>query len=902
MAIASPLEPYTDTARITLPDAVGLPLDWEHHERTLRTHLTDIRTYSDCLEAARRTLEAGFRSGVSVLELVQGRAAIIDRLLALAWEGFGLDRKPSLALVAVGGYGRGELHPGSDIDLLLLHGKTLSEETGEDLGRFLTFLWDIGLQVGHSVRSLESCTEEAGRDITVATNLMEARLLAGDVALMGHLESAMAPTLVWPSAEYFAAKLEEQEARHHRYGDTAYRLEPNLKESPGGLRDIQMIGWVTHRHFGSDSFRELVEHDFLDEGEYRDLIDGQTFLWRVRFALHTLTGRKEDRLLFDHQRALANQLGFTDQNHNLAVEQFMQQYFRTVMELERLNEMLLQHFREAILPRSGDDTPVTINRRFQARHGYLETVNERVFEHQPQALLEVFLLLQQHPELQGVRASTIRQVRAHRHLIDEDFRNSLACRSLFMEILRQPRGLTHQLRRMNRYGVLAAYLPAFGMIVGRMQYDLFHAFTVDEHTLFVIRNLRRFAIPELADELPHCSHVFRNIPKPELLYLAGLFHDIAKGRGGDHSELGAVEARDFCMAHGLSQYDANLVSWLVRAHLLMSLTAQRKDISDPDVVQEFATQVGNNTRLDYLYLLTVADIRGTNPDQWNSWKDSLLSTLYGATQRVLRRGLDNPLDQEELVHGAQTQAQGLLLAQGFQEAQCLQVWREFEPEYFLRHSADEIAWHTRAVLESGTAPLPLVRVRRETARGSTEIFLYTEDHPNLFALTTTALTQLGLDIVDARIITTHNGKTLDTFLVLEDEGHPVMDSQRMDEIAQMLTERLANPDQPPTAVVRNTPRRLKHFNVTTRIEFGKRLHFNRTLLAISTGDRPGLLSRIGTTLTHCGIKVHNAKIATAGEQADDVFYITDLQDRPVLDRARQEEIEKALREALESSG
>ncbi|OOG27236.1 [protein-PII] uridylyltransferase [Thioalkalivibrio denitrificans] len=882
---------------MALPDAVAHPLDWGYHDQRLRQHPTDVDVYSDCLEATRRTLEAGFRSGVSVVELVHGRAAVIDRLLTHAWQGFGLEDVPELALVAVGGYGRGELHPGSDVDLMLLHGAGFSDEAGERIGQFLTFLWDIGLEVGHSVRGLDDCMREAERDITVATNLMEARLLAGDADPMGRLAGAMSPEHVWGSQAFFTAKLAEQDARHHRFGDTAYRLEPNLKESPGGLRDIQMIGWVTHRHFGAGSLHELVEHEFLNETEYRDLIDGQTFLWRVRFALHTLTGRKEDRLLFDHQRALAGLLGFSDQRHNLAVEQFMQQYFRTVMELQRLNEILLQHFKEAMLSGGGDVSPAPINRRFQARHGYLETVDPGVFARHPPALLEVFLLLEQHPELQGVRASTIRQIRTHRYLIDEKFRASSACRSLFMDILRQPRGVTHQLRRMNRYGILAAYLPAFGMIVGRMQYDLFHAFTVDEHTLFVIRNLRRFAVPELAHELPHCSHVFKSIPKPELLYLAGLFHDIAKGRGGDHSELGAEDARQFCLDHGLPQYDANLVSWLVRAHLLMSLTAQRRDISDPGVVREFAAQVGNSMRLDYLYLLTVADIRGTNPDLWNSWKDSLLATLYGATQRMLRRGLDNPPDQEELVGEVQIQALELLRAEGMDTTACKKVWAEFEAEYFLRHSADEVAWHTRAVMEADT--LPLVKVRQETARGSTEIFVFTEDHPHLFALTTTALTQMGLDIVDARIITTRSGKTLDTYLVLEDAGQPVEGAPRIDEIANVLSERLANPDRPPTAVVRTTPRRLKHFDVPTRIEFGEKLYFNRTVLAITTGDRPGLLSRIGTTLTRCGIKVHNAKIATAGEQADDVFYVTDLQDRPITDKAQQAEIERALREALD---
>ncbi len=891
---------------IALPEALSSRLQWDARYRALRAAGPERDHYAALLQDIRSALESAFKDGCDVVALVHGRAAMIDRLLIAAWSHFNLSEVSKIALIAVGGYGRGELHPGSDIDLLLLHDAPLSSTETENIVAFITFLWDIGLQIGHNVCSLEECASEAARDITVATNIMEARLLSGQVRLLEKLNLATGPEVLWNSRDFFSVKLAEQKARHHRFGDTAYRLEPNLKESPGGLRDIQMIGWVARRHFGTSKLHKLVSHGFLTEQEYRDLIDGQNYLWRVRFALHMQNGRREDRLVFGHQQALASWLGFSDRGHDRAVEQFMQHYFRNVTELERLNEMLLQHFYEAIVLTDGEhraDDPseiVPINRRFQARRGFLEITHPEVFRHYPPALLETFLLLAQHPELQGVRASTIRQMRMDRRLINDKFRNDLACRALFMEILRQPRGLTHQLRRMNRYGILAAYLPAFGMIVGRMQYDLFHIYTVDEHTLFVIRNLRRFAIASHEHEQPLCNRIFKHIPKPELLYLAALFHDIAKGRGGDHSELGALEARAFCLHHGMSQYDANLVSWLVRAHLLMSLTAQRQDISDPEVVCRFAVSVGNSMRLDYLYLLTVADIRGTNPQLWNSWKDSLLISLYHATQRMLRRGLDNPPDQDELIGEVQAHAIELLKGRGMDEKTIFEVWSDFDEEYFLRHSADEIAWHSFAIQRLGDdqTQLPLVLVRQETARGSTEIFLYTDEHPNLFALATTAITRLSLNIVDARIITTRSGKTLDTFLVLEDPGNPISCESRLEEIGHTLADAVRYPERGPKPVVRAAPQRLRHFKVDTNIRFSPKTHYNKTVLNITTVDRPGLLSCIGIALTQCGVKVYNAKIATAGEQVDDVFYITDLEGRPITDKKQKSMITHTLRKSL----
>ena len=523
-------------------------------------------------------------------------AGFIDAILQRAWKKF-LPPDTEACLVAVGGYGRGELHPHSDIDILLLvdEGNAPGEDT---LSGFVTQLWDIGLQIGHSVRTVAECESKALEDITILTNLMEARTLRGDAALLAQVTERIATDRMWPSGDFFRAKLVEQKDRHAKYADTEYSLEPNVKSSPGGLRDLQNISWIAERHFGVESLERLTTEQFLQPKEMDILQEGRDFMWRVRYALHMITDREEDRLLFDHQRTLAQLLGYQDRDHRLAVEWFMKDYYRAIQELSRLNEMLLQLLRELILHRDDPGQATPINRRFQARKGFLEVTHERVFKRYPFALLELFLLMQQHGELKGVRASTIRLVRDHRYLIDDKFRHDIRARSLFMEIFRQPRGPTHELRRMNRYGVLAAYFPAFANIVGQMQHDMFHAYTVDEHTLFVVRNLRRFFVAKFMHEFPLCSRVAHSIPKPELLYLAGFFHDIGKGRGGNHSELGAADARAFLGLHGLSEYDRELVAWLVENHLLMSQTAQRRDISDPEVINDFARHIGDRRRLD----------------------------------------------------------------------------------------------------------------------------------------------------------------------------------------------------------------------------------------------------------------------------------------------------------------
>jgi len=856
-----------------------------------------ITLFKQTLKHATDTLFERFKAGRSATELVYARSFIVDSILQRAWAHFFRTDDRDIALIAVGGYGRGELHPHSDIDLQILLRKSDKSHKNAIIA-FTTFLWDIGLTVGHSVRTLKECSREAKLDITVATNLQEARLLTGSAELFEEQRKQTGPKKIWPSDKFFAAKLAEQTDRHHKFGDTAYNLEPNIKEGPGGLRDIQMIGWVAKRHFNADTLHDLVTHDFLTEEEYTTLHEGQAFLWQIRFGLHMITGRREDRLLIEQQRALAKQFGYQDDAKSLAVEKFMKKYYRTVMELNRLNELLLQLFQEELLLKH-KTKPVQINKRFQSSNGYLEARAHSTFTLYPFALLEVFLLMAQHAELKGVRANTIRMIREHRHLIDSDFRNDIRCRSLFMEILRQPHGVTHELRRMNRYGILAAYLPVFGNIVGQMQHDLFHVYTVDEHTMRVIRNLRRFTVPEFKHEFPLCSDIMREIPKQELLLLAGLFHDIAKGRGGDHSTLGAQDAGEFCAKHNLSAYDTRLVTWLIEGHLLMSSTAQKKDVSDPEVVHEFAVKVGDINRLNYIYLLTVADIRATSPDVWNSWKDSLLRNLYFATHRALRRGLDDPvLASQRIADHKESTLQLLAKNSSLSEAEIKSIWARFNDEYFLRYIPDELALHTENIGRHGNTMAPLVLLRHSTHRGGTELFIYTRENPRNFVHVTSVLEQLGLTIVDARILTSKDHFTLDTYIVLDESGTELRDPFREKELVKRVTSLLSNPDGEISKPPQHMPRQTKAFTIATDIQFWQEEKFSRTAMQVFTKDRPGLLSRIARALLQCRVQLLNAKIATFGERAEDIFYIVDENNAPVSSEEKQNEIRDAIRANL----
>ncbi len=846
-------------------------------------------------ELARR-----FHAGEPVESLVRDRALLVDALVVRAWELHAGAAATAVALVAVGGYGRGELLPCSDVDVMVLLPQGEQQGWTTALERFLTFLWDIGLETGHSVRTIDDCQREALADIGVATALIEARLLAGPPALFSAMRRALAPDRLWSSRDFFDAKLREQAERHHRFHDTAYNLEPNVKQSPGGLRDLQTIGWVAKRHFGADTLQELAAHGFLTTRELAQLQAAQSWLWRIRFALHIVTGRREDRLLFDHQIRLARMFGYEDATYTLAVEQFMQRYYRTAMFVSWLNELLLQHFREEILA-DRNAPAVPLSRQFQERDEYLEVTDADVFTRFPSALLELFLVLQQNPRLQGVRANTIRMVTQHLWLIDEEFRQNPRNHRLFLEILQAPAGVTHELRRMNLYGVLGRYIPAFGRIVGRMQYDLFHAYTVDAHTLFVVSNLRRLALERYDQEFPKLAQIFRALPKPELAYLAAIFHDIAKGRGGDHSELGAVDAEAFCLEQGLSRYDARLVAWLVRHHLRLSVTAQKQDIADPQVVNGFARAVGDQTRLDYLYVLTVADVRGTNPKLWNSWKATLFDELYERVKRALRRGLESPLDREQLLAETQSQARELLVTAGIAATDTQRVWSALTDTYFLRHSAAEVAWHTKrlAARDPGDAS-PLVAVAEHPGRGgATVVLVVTRGRHHSFARTTAGLDQMGLSIQDARITPTADGGSLDSYLVLEDTGLPSTDHQRMAAIERSLTRVLTERSAATPVVTRRMPRQSRMFTTATQVSFSADPENGRTILEVVAGDRPGLLSEIGKVLWDQQVDLHGAKIMTVGERAEDVFTVTDETGRP-LEEARCKSLAEALQRALDT--
>lgn len=896
--------------QLLIPPSIELLFDVEALQNELAQTKTPLMPLKQAVKSIYESQIQQFQDQHNIVHLIRERAQAIDIILTLAWSYYNLG--DNAALLAVGGYGRGELHPYSDVDLLLLHDaehdleqqSNCSKEHQEfvdNLQLFIALLWDIGLEIGHSVRTVDECIREAENDITIISNLMESRLITGDQALYEQLSSQLSPENIWPTKDFTAAKIQEKKQRYLKFNETAYNLEPNIKEGPGGLRDIQIIGWVAKRHFNVESLKELVGHNFLTPPEYEQLERGQNFLWKIRFALHVLCKRHEERLLFDYQRELTQQFGYTDCEGKLAVECFMAEYYQTVMELERLNEMLLQYFQEVIIYKDADAKPRKINRRFISFKGYIAATNQNVFRNYPFALLEIFLLLCQNRELKGVRASTIRLIRTHRYLIDDSFRKDLRCRSLFMEIMRQPFGITHEMRRMNRYGVLAEYIPVFKQIVGQMQHDLYHAYTVDEHTLKVLRNARRLFVKEHLHELPLASKVARFLPKPELLYLAALFHDIAKGRGGHHEQLGALDAEQFCQLHDLSHPDIRLVAWLVRNHLVMSMTAQRKDINDPAIIHEFAILVGDNMYLDYIYLLTVSDIRATSPKVWNSWKDSLLAQLYTLTKIALNKGLENPLLQEELITNAKAITLGKLTDNNYSGEAITQLWSTLPAEYFIKFQTEEIIWQTQAILDAQeqnqtalNQDKPLILIRAHAQRGGTEIFIQTQVEDYLFALVTSALSQLVLDVTEAKTVTSNNGYAYHTYFVLEEGGSAVTDRDRIETIRQALEDKLSQDEFILPTSSQRLSRSQKQFSLTTKVQFDEDLENNQTIMTITASNRPALLSHIGQALIECHISLDNARISTFGEKVEDVFVIRDENQQIITDIKTQEKIRRAI--------
>ena len=846
----------------------------------------DIKCINQWRSDVETQLQECFDQGYPIREIIKVRSNIIDEALQYLWQHAGLEHT-ALGLFAVGGYGRREMLPYSDVDLLILSEHDIPSEQEQLISTFISSLWDVGnFKPGISVRTIQECVEQATDDLTVATTLIEARLIIGNHSLAKWPRRIVSQT--WTDKTFFDAKMDEQARRYAQHNNTESNLEPDIKNAPGGIRDINQIGWIAKRHFRVNRIYDLVHLGFISEFELSVLEESESFLWEIRHHLHRLTKRDENRLLFDYQRDIAAKFGFVREDgkpQNYPIEQFMRLYYRSAQQVSTLNEMLLSYFNESVItPRlpNYERQIEEINENFKLVDGKLAVQHHKIFSERPHAILELFYLLTKRPEIKGIRARTLRLLTLAAKNIDQNFREQPEHQALFMDIIRSPHRLYETLVAMKRYGVLGNYIPAFGQITGLMQYDLFHIYTVDAHTLLLIRNLNRFKEPEFAKDFPVVSSVFQRLARRDIVYLAAIFHDIAKGRGGDHSELGADDAIEFCRTHGFIERECNLVAWLIQNHLLMSVTSQKKDISDPDVVREFAEKMGDMEHLDYLYTLTVADINATNPKLWNTWRASLMRQLYTHARDVIRSGLGRPVDYQMLIEDTKFEASEMLV-ENFSLYDVEKVWQELGDDYFLKESADEIAWHTRAILNHGENPAPLVlmRAHRKYAQDAVQIFIYTQDQPNLFATTVAILDRMNLDVQDARIITAVKAFSLDTYVVLDRFGTLLNDAERQSTVIDALVEALSHSDEYPGLMQRRIPRQLRHFDIENTVSISLNEALNQNMVEIATLDQPGLLAKIGGLFMMQGLDIHSAKIATLGERAEDIFFVTKKDSKPM---------------------
>ena len=824
-----------------------------------------IEALRDDLRQSRDALREAYLKGRKPGWLVREHARVVDRTLQDLWRAHGAGTR--MALVATGGYGRGELFPSSDVDVLVLLGGEPSAEDRERLERMVGMFWDIGLEIAHSVRTVEACVETAQADITIETALLEARLLAGSAALFRRLRKAIGRVL--DPAAFLKAKKLEQEQRHAKHRDTPFALEPNLKDAPGGQRDLQVIRWIALACGIGRRWADLARRGLLQAGEAQRLARHEAVLQDLRIRLHYLAGRREDRIAFDYQDALARQCGYAAKPSRLASEQLMQAYYRNAKAITQLNTILLQNLQARFAPEP-ESPPRQLNERFQARGTLLEARREDLFEREPRAILESFLLMQQHGDLRGMSAGTLRALWRARGRLDARLRRDPVARLLFVHILQQPRGIVHEFRRMNQYDVLGGYLPEFGRIVGQMQHDLYHAYTVDQHILMVLRNLRRFTMPEFAHEFPLCSQLMSGFERRWLLYVAALFHDIAKGRGGDHSTLGTVDARRFCRRHGFSREDTDLVAFLVEHHLTMSAVAQKQDVDDPEVARAFAATVGDERRLVALYLLTVADIRGTSPKVWNGWKAKLLEDLFRLARRVLS-GEAPALDTA--VAEKQAEAARLLRLYAMSDAVKDRFWASLDTTYFLRHDAQEIAWQTRNLHYRVDTKVPVVRARLAPFGEGLQVMIYTPDREALFARICGYFEHAHFNIVEAKIHTTRNGYALDSFLVMgKGPGSHYRDLMSLIETG-LTAELQSNAPLPPPGSGRVSSR-VRHFPISPAVEIRPDERGAYHSLNIVASDRPGLLYRVARRLTEHRLNLYSAKINTLGDRAEDVFLVS----------------------------
>ncbi len=861
--------------------------------KTCRNKILDLREHQ----------KKEFAQGADISELLSQASSAVDQVLINLWQHFIPESNPkdSASLIATGGYGRRELHPGSDIDLMILLPKKHPRELETAIAEFLTVLWDIGLEIGHSVRTQKETIAACKGDITIATSLQEARLIIGDTEQYDLMLAATGPKKIWPSKEFFQAKFEEQHIRHHRYRDTAYNLEPNIKGNIGGLRDIQVIAWVLKRHFDADYLYELVDLDFLTQQEYDDLDTAKRFLWKIRFALHCLNNGREDRLLFDSQIKIAEQLGYIGTDSRKPVELFMRDYYRSALTVSRLNWMFLQMFREHILETK---KPVIkkIDQQLQIRNEYLDITDEEAFEKDPSLILRLFSVWQQNVSLRGITALTNRKLHEALHYIDESFRNNSDNKKIFLSFFNTPTKIYNTLARMNRHGVLGRFMPSFGEIVGHMQFDMFHAYTVDAHILFVIKEIENLLTNKNEDE--HINEIVASLSKPNILILSGLFHDIAKGRDGDHSTLGAADVLKFGKAFGLSEKDIELLSFLVDRHLILSITAQKKDIDDPAVIAEFADIADNKRKLKYLYLLTIADVKGTNPALWNQWKAVLFAKLYKYTLNHFENLAPNTQEHiESKKHAALKQ-----LSKEYPVEDIKNTWSLVDDEYFLRHSPGEIRWHTRVLQTEKKLPIIAIRKQRTGHLSSynenkaLDLFVASVYDSQLFTKVCVALDDLNLDIYNAKLFRNkrkiQNQDTVAlTFRVRETNSDILIDDNRKDQINATIKSVLKS-DEKYRLPKPKVTRQMRAFSSPTKVTFGTDPSDSYTTIEVKALDRQGLLAMISYCFAECDIDITLAKITTLGERAEDVFYISDNKQQK-LNSEQQKQLSKKIHEILD---
>ena len=848
------------------------------------------------LRTAREAAYAEFKKTQAVGKLTRQLSKLTDQVLAQLWSSCELGNQASL--VAVGGYGRGALFPFSDIDILILLPKENQEAEwlSKKVEQFIANCWDTGLEIGSSVRTVAECISESEQDITVRTSLLEARYLCGQKSLFKEFakayEGAMDPR------SFFQAKLAEQIQRHYKYQNTPYSLEPNCKESPGGLRDLQVISWVSKAALLGDTFKDLHEAGLITQRELTELNRNQRLLETLRANLHLIAGRRQDVIAFDLQSPLAHAMGIEEESSRRASEAIMRRYYWAAKAVTQLNDVLLQNIEALLFPQESKTThpiPGEGNEFFIERQGVLDITDPQLFQKHPEQILRTFLVFAQTASVKSLSATIFRALYNARSKMDAKWRTNPINRSLFIEILKQPQGVSRAFHLMNRSSVLGRYLPAFRRIVGQMQHDLFHVYTVDQHILMVLRNVRRFMVLEYTHEFPFCSSLIAHFDKPWLLVIAALFHDIAKGRGGDHSQLGKADMRKFAKEHGLDKKDTELLVWLVAEHLNMSQVAQKQDITDPDVVKAFAKKVGDERHLTALYLLTVADVRGTSPKVWNAWKGKLLEDLYRATLRVL--GGAKPDASSELAQH-QEESRAKLRLYGINDSSYEELWKQLDVAFFLRQDSSDIAWLTRHLYNKVNTEQPIVRARLSPVGEGLQVAIYVKDQEDLFARICAYFEKHGFSIWDARIHTTQHGYALDSFQIsgsnLVDESGSYRDLIQLVEFE--LTAALSKADPLPNPSMGRLSRQSRIFPVQPRVHMMPDDRGRYYTLALSASDRTGLLYTISRVLAKHQVSIHSARINTLGERVEDVLLLdaANLGKNPKL----QIQLETELLEAL----